>query len=173
MKRVYDTLRRAENQVDKLIENMKKKGRWPSRANEERSKNEPDAVSTERTEDAVLNLSYRQQWDFFRCLKEEEATGAIDLFKNHKMTVRITYTENKVSKQVQIINMTFPNSKIYIPARAISDECSKMWYEQMQLEHQFEHPPSLTIAYGDQTRYYIAPDLLDTVGDAQIPFVPL
>jgi hypothetical protein len=124
--------------------------------------NESTGTTNEVTQKVTLKPGDWNQ--LFTYIDLEKLTGGSKLYATRKMLVTIKYKIDDVKKEMEIINVTYPNGKTSIHKSSPTTEQKQLWYTLTTESKDIELP------YFESDAFYITP----TNGEekTRISFVP-
>jgi hypothetical protein len=124
--------------------------------------NESTGTTKEVTQNVTLKLGAWNQLYTYGDL--EQLTGGSKLYATRKMPVTIKYKIDDVKKEMEIINVTYPNQKTSIHKSSPTTEQKQLWYTLTTESKDIELP------YFESDAFYITPT--NGTDESRISFVP-
>jgi hypothetical protein len=124
--------------------------------------NESTGTTKEVTQNVTLKLGAWNQLYTYGDL--EKLTGGSKLYPARQMPVTIKYKIDNVNKEMEIINVTYPNGKTSIHKSSPTTQQKQLWYTLSTESKDIELP------YFDSDAFYITPT--NGEDETRISFVP-
>jgi hypothetical protein len=119
-------------------------------------------TTNEVEQTVTLKLGAWNQLFTYRDL--ENLTGGSNLYPTRNMSVTIKYKIDEYNKEMEIINVTYPNGKTSTQKSSPTPEQKQLWYTCTAMSKDIELP------YFESDAFYITPT--NGTDESRISFVP-